>query len=246
MSYEQLAEFDPIAQLETTPFSTLSLSVGNLSEKLPSKRNAVLGSLDDLKKYVRKGESHRTNGNREGFPNITTSRSSPDGSPTVEGKGGPRASVAFGSGTSLQLEGRTDATFDGGSFNVAGLKMKDSEECSCTEDRCVTATGVLKAKYSVKTKVTLPSVSQYPDLNSAQKRRLQNAITNVLAPHEQQHVRAFNKYKGTTSSPFNLTLCKSEFDGTIQSMFEAQEASRRQAAQAESDGLDPFFFEFEL
>ena len=243
MSYEQLAEYDPVARAEAVPFSRPLLSKENFADRLPG-RNAILSRLDDVKKYIRTDSSHTKKGIQQ--------KVRIDGSASLyenagaEAKGEPHTTVAYGVGTSLQLEGRTDATFDGGSFNVASLKMKDSDECTCTEDKCVTATGVIKAKYSVKTRVSLPSVSQYPELTPAQKRRLQNDITNVLAPHEQKHVAAFNKYRGATSTPFNLSLCRSEFDGTIQSMFEAQEASRRQAAQAESDSLDPFFFEFEL
>lgn len=183
---------------------------------------------------------------RPGFGKDQSKEESILTSSSAEGKGEPGVTIAYGSSTSLLLEGKTVATFDGGSYSVAGLKMKDSDECICTDDKCVKATGVLKAKYSVKTRVTLPSVSQYPDLTLAQKKRLQSEITNVLAPHEQEHVVAFNKYGGSTSTPFSLSLCKGKFDGTIQSMFDTEEASRRQDAQAESDSLDPFFFEFEL
>ena len=73
-----------------------------------------------------------------------------------------------------------------------------------------------------------------------------DAIDNILAPHEQKHVEAFKKYNGTTLRPFDLTLCRSEFDGEIQSMFEAEQRDRRNAAQAASDALDPFHFDVEL
>ena len=35
-----------------------------------------------------------------------------------------------------------------------------------------------------------------------------NAIDIVLAPHEQQHVAAFQAYIGIVSTPFDLTLCR--------------------------------------
>ena len=98
----------------------------------------------------------------------------------------------------------------------------------------------------MRTKVTLPSVADYPDLSTSQKKRLQTTINTILAPHEQKHVAAFRKYNGTTSRPFDLTICKGELDSAIQSMFDGEEAARRQAVQNESDALDPFFFEFEL
>ena len=75
---------------------------------------------------------------------------------------------------------------------------------------------------------------------------MQDAIDNVLAPHEQQHVSAFNTYRGTTNRQFDLTLCRNEFDATIRSMVESEESARRSAAQAASDALDPFHFDVDL
>jgi predicted nucleic acid-binding OB-fold protein len=92
----------------------------------------------------------------------------------------------------------------------------------------------------------LPRVSDYPDLTSCQRERVRNAIHNILTPHEQEHVTAFNKYNGTTSRRFDLTLCRGNFEGTIRSMFEGEERARRQAAQAASDALDPFYFDVDL
>jgi hypothetical protein len=163
-----------------------------------------------------------------------------------EGRGRPEIVTAYGDGSSLRLEGKTEAIFDGGSFKTAGVKLQESEGCSCTEDKCIRARGKLNARYAVRTKVTLPSVSDYPDLSSPQKKRLQTTINTILAPHEQKHVAAFRKYNGTTSRPFDLTICKGEFESAIQSMFDEEQAARREAAQEESDALDPFLFEFEL
>jgi hypothetical protein len=98
----------------------------------------------------------------------------------------------------------------------------------------------------VQTSVTLPSVSDFPGLTPCQQRRVQDAIDNILAPHEQEHVRAFETYNGTTRPAFDLTLCRSEFDGAIQRMFDAEAQARRAAAQAASDALDPFHFDVDL
>ena len=73
------------------------------------------------------------------------------------------------------------------------------------------------------TTVTLPSVSDFPGLTPCQQRRVQHAIDTVLAPHEQQHVKAFRRYNGTTRRAFDLTVCRDQFDSAIQSMFEAEE-----------------------
>jgi hypothetical protein len=102
------------------------------------------------------------------------------------------------------------------------------------------------ATYSVTTTVTLPSADDFPGLTPCQRRRVQDAIDNVLAPHEQQHVRAFQQYNGTTRRPFNLTCCRSEFDTIIRNMFEAEAQARQAAAQAASDALDPFHFDVNL
>jgi hypothetical protein len=59
-------------------------------------------------------------------------------------------------------------------------------------------------------------------------------------------VAAFRGYNGTTRRPFDLTLCRSEFDSAIRAMFEAEEDARRQAAQDASDALDPFHFDVDL
>lgn len=166
--------------------------------------------------------------------------------PDIYGESNGAADTAYGEGEApLRLEGRTDASFSS-SFRTSGVRMKDAEGCSCSEDKCVRASGVLTASYNAQTKVTLPKVSDYPELSASQKRNFQKAIVTILAPHERQHVAAFKKYNGTTSRRFDLTLCRSEVDSTIQSMFEEEEDIRRSAAKAESDALDPFYFDFEL
>ena len=163
--------------------------------------------------------------------------------PTLEGEGEPEHVVAY----NLRLQGRTDATFDGGSFHTQNVTVRPATDCTgCSGRPCIHVTGTLVATYSVSTTVTLPRVSDFPGLTPCQQRRVQDAIDNVLAPHEQEHVRAFETYNGTTRRAFDLTLCRSEFDSAIQRMFEAEESARRQAAQAASDALDPFHFDVDL
>jgi hypothetical protein len=148
---------------------------------------------------------------------------------------------------SVRLQGRTDATFDGGRFRTENVRVRSAEKCAeCGGKERIHVTGVLVATYRVRTTVTLPSAADFPDLTECQRRRVRDAINNVLAPHEQEHVAAFAAYNGTTRTPFDLTLCRSDFDGTIQSMFEAEEQSRRDSAQAASDALDPFHFDADL
>ncbi len=164
--------------------------------------------------------------------------------PPIQGTG-PTHQVSV-HGQTLRLEGRTDATFNN-SYRTQNAQEQPSTDCdNCGDSDCVQVAGTLVASYSVSTRVTLPRASDFPDLTPCQRARVQDAITNTLAPHEQQHVAAFQQYNGTTRRQFNLTLCRSELDSTIQSMFEAEERARHAAAQAASDALDPFHFDVDL
>lgn len=166
--------------------------------------------------------------------------------PTASGRGSPHHEEVHGA-TSVRLEGLTEADYDGGSYRTTGERMRPAEACeSCGGSDCVRVTGTLIATYHVTTTVTLPSVDDHPDLTRCQRRRVRDAIDNVLAPHEQQHVRAFRQYNGTTRRRFDLTLCQGDFDARIQEMFEAEETQRRARAQAASDALDPFHFDVDL
>jgi hypothetical protein len=163
--------------------------------------------------------------------------------PNSTGIGTETHAVAFG----LSLRGRTDATFDGGVFateNVAGRRGRNCSECE--GDECAAVSGVLVSTFSVVTSVTLPSVSDFPDLSNCQKQRVGHAISNVLAPHEQQHVRAFHSYDGVVRRSFKFTICRPEFDAAIQTMHNEVAASRESAARARSDALDPFNFQVDL
>jgi hypothetical protein len=162
--------------------------------------------------------------------------------PAVSGQGREHYAVGFG----LTLRGRTDATFSS-SFRTLNTRTTPGTGCEgCTGSECVHVAGTLESTYRVATQVTLPRVSDYPNLTPCQRRRVQDAISNVLAPHEQQHVAAFNTYRGTTQTAFDMTVCRSDFDARIQAMHNSAESARQSAAQAASDALDPFEFEVDL
>lgn len=145
-------------------------------------------------------------------------------------------------GSSVRLKGETKAKFNGGSFQTENVVVTRGEGCKgCSSRQCLHATGTLVVNYRVTTQVKLPGVSSYPNLTPCQKKRVQDAITNVLAPHEQNHVRAFNQYNGTTRNNFEFTLCRDKFDQKIRDMVSREETARRSSAQAASDALDPFF-----
>lgn len=171
----------------------------------------------------------------------------PEPAPTVQGVGEQRQMTAFAGGRTLRLRGRTDGAFDGDSFHTEDVQSERGTGCrGCPPSQCLHVTGVLVANYSVTTTVTLPSVNDFLNLTPCQRRRVQDAIDNVLAPHEQAHVAAFNTYDGVTRQPFDLTLCRQDFNAAIRRLFTAEERARRAAAQAASDALDPFHFDVDL
>jgi hypothetical protein len=147
---------------------------------------------------------------------------------------------------SLTLQGRTDADYRS-SFRTQNVRTTPGTGCEgCDAGDCVHLRGTLVSTYTVSTTVTLPSVNDFPDLTPCQRRRVRDAITNVLAPHEQRHVRAFRTYNGTTRQQFDMTICRGDFDAAIQSMHDSEQSARQAAAQARSDALDPFQFDVDL
>jgi hypothetical protein len=258
LSYDQLIDQEQEATTTISMAPSKSfLSLGSRRQK-SSDKGIPLSRLMDFDRYIRTNSSKSNKGELEivagasaksdyfqPFDNYS-SKDFKIGSLNITGMGQSLQVTAYGSG-SMRLEGKTYADYDGGSYSTANVKVRSSEECECgEEDKCIRAKGTLNAKYSVSTRVTLPSVSQYPNLTAPQKKRLQQVINSVLAPHEQKHVAAFRKYNGKTSRPFDLTICRSEFDDAIHSMFLEEASLRQQTVQAESDSLDPFFFEFQL
>jgi hypothetical protein len=162
--------------------------------------------------------------------------------PDVSGTGIPREVTAY----SVTLRGRTDASFSS-SFSTANVRTTPATECDgCTGGECVKVSGILVSTFTVSTRVTLPSVSDFPDLTTCQRQRVRDGINNVLAPHEQQHVAAFRTYNGTVRTPFSLTLCRADFDARVQALHDTVDSARQSSAQAASDALDPFEFVVDL
>lgn len=147
-------------------------------------------------------------------------------------------------GQSLRLQGRTRARFSN-SFRTVDVVTERGQGCAgCRGAGCVRVTGTLESTFTVATTVTLPPVPR--NLSECQRERVRDAINNVLVPHEQEHVDAFNTYAGTVSTPFDMTVCSNAFNARIRAMHRAEERARRAAAQALSDALDPFHFDVDL
>lgn len=164
--------------------------------------------------------------------------------PNISGEGETHEMVAYAN--TLRLQGRTNASFSN-NFTTQNVTTTRATGCEgCPANQCIHVTGNLASNFNVTTTVTLPRISDFPNLTPCQQQRVQNAITNILAPHEQQHVAAFQTYVGRVSTPFDLTLCRSDFDATIRSMHNSIEQSRRSSAQSASNALDPFHFDVNL
>lgn len=147
---------------------------------------------------------------------------------------------------SLSLQGLTEAEYSS-SFRTRNLRTAAATGCdTCDDSECVRVTGTLISTFRVATTVTLPSVSDFPDLTACQRQRVRDGINNVLAPHEQQHVVAFRTYNGTVRTPIDLTICRTDLDASVQALHDSIEGPRRTAAQDLSDALDPFVFDVDL
>ncbi|WP_299885373.1 DUF4157 domain-containing protein [uncultured Lacinutrix sp.] len=146
---------------------------------------------------------------------------------------------------SVTFEGSTDATFDGGIGSTRNLTRTPSEDCvGCAENDCYHYTGQLQIDYHVATSVTLPDVPE--GLTDCQHERVRNAIDNVLAPHEQDHVTAFNQYNGTVTLAIDYTGCSAGIQEFVQQLHETNEVARKSSAQSASDALDPFHISVDM
>lgn len=160
------------------------------------------------------------------------------------GRGTPTQAKGFAQ--SLSLEGLTEAEFDGGSFSVTNAQQTEATECeNCGDSDCRQISGVLDSTFHVNTNVTLPNVDDL-NLTPCQVPIVTNAINNVLAPHEQDHVRRFSTYNGSVSTPFNVKVCSGDFSAKMQEMHDNIESARQSAAQALSDEIDPFNFDVDI
>ena len=161
----------------------------------------------------------------------------------------PRRATGRAGADSVDLEGRTDATFGPPTFRTERERLSRGTGCdACQPNDCVHLTGMVRTTYTTATVVTLPTVD--PDLPACQRVRVQRAIRTVLAPHEQQHVRAFNTYSGVTNRPFQLTACRdaigAERDTLTQQMVNDEDAERQNKAREKSAALDPFVAHVDL
>jgi hypothetical protein len=149
----------------------------------------------------------------------------------------PEAVVAYAAGP--KLEGKTTATFDSlGRFDPDPPKAKAAKGCTCSGGTCMQVTGSFVVDYDSKPVVTLPDVPE--GLTDCQRKNAQKFIREVLAPHEQEHVKAFRThFDGTTKRKFDLKVCSAEeLKQTVDADYVTELTARKTKAMDESNKLD--------
>ncbi len=144
-------------------------------------------------------------------------------------------------GTSVEVQGATDANYDHGNFSTANMRTKRATGCNdCGPAACVNATGDMISVFKANPTVTLPEIPA--GLTPCQQQRVQTFITTVLAPHEYRHVLAFNTYNGVVRTKFDYTGCQTPqaLNEYLQPFHDTIEKQRADAANKLSDALDPF------
>ncbi len=168
--------------------------------------------------------------------------------PKISTKGTPVNYMVLGNGSSvsISLQGTTKANFKR-KWSVTNISETPATDCDgCSDDECLNISGTMSLVFNANPVVTLPSRSEYDHLSPCQIQRVEQWIQNVLAPHEQDHVDAFNTYDGTVQEQFQFKKCRSERRAVLQSIFNRIEEPRRQSAQDLSDALDPFYSNIDL
>jgi hypothetical protein len=154
---------------------------------------------------------------------------------TGEGPGGEYEVYA----NNITLHGRANANYAGTTFSAQDVAVQRRA------GRC-TATGTMTSTFVVRVDVVLPPIPN--GLNECQRRNAQAFIDNVLGPHEQAHVRAFeDNYNGSVETPFTVTACNAQqINAAIRPIHNNIDRPRQAAANAASKALDPFRETFDL
>lgn len=159
----------------------------------------------------------------------------------LTGQGEPAEVQVEGGCDGLSLHGRTNATFNGGRWSVAGQRVTTSTSCGeCPPGaRCLHLTGTLVTTYSTAVTISMPGVPS--GLTACEAARVRAFLTNVLRPHEQDHERRFRTYDGTTRNPLDLTGCgQADLNSQISAIQAAEDSQRQASANALSAAIDPF------
>ena len=141
-----------------------------------------------------------------------------------------------------RLEGKTTAHFDGSTPTITPNPPKASRAKGCPDcgdENCIRAQGTTSATFASTPAIELPDLYGY-DFTDCQRKNAEKFVKNVLAPHEQLHVKEFtSKFDGAWKKAFDLKVCGTD-DATskIQALYDTELEARKAKATAASDALD--------
>ena len=181
-------------------------------------------------------------------PDSTTdSEASTDAGPItggpVQGQATPAEAEANGGCQDLDLQGLTRVQYGGG-FSAPTINY-----ANVGSD--VRATGTMTNVYTDSTDVTLPDLPS--GLSDCETDKANSAIQTILAPHENKHVAAYDKYAGQTVHPFSVTLpgmntsagadaLDTAVQPLLQALYDTEKVPRQDKTDKASKALDPFHF----
>ena len=135
----------------------------------------------------------------------------------------------------VSVSGNTSANYSS-SGTLAGRPTKATDCSGCAGADCVTVNSTVTSRFRTAPVVSLPAVPG--GLNACERRAVRAFINGTLNQHEQQHVAAFNTYRGTVSSPISFTGCRADLQAEVQNIHDNVEVPRRQASDDLSAALD--------
>jgi hypothetical protein len=135
----------------------------------------------------------------------------------------------------VSVSGSTQANYSSSAaLSTRPTRAKDCD--GCPPANCVTINSTVLSRFNTAPVVTLPQVPG--GLNPCERKAVRAFINGTLNQHEQQHVAAFNAYRGTVSTPISFTGCMADLQAEVQNIHDNVEVPRRQASDAASALLD--------
>ena len=160
----------------------------------------------------------------------------------IEIEGEPRTVTVQGSATGrtssvLEVGATTTATYSGDLVSKAMVKGDPPN---------VNVSGTATCTYTVDCKVDMPTPPS--NLEGCEKREYQKAIDTMLRKHEDEHVRRFKTYEGTTTHQFSEKVAdENDIDAILDKKFLKPNVDTRSAAADTLSGkIDPFTFKADL
>ena len=135
----------------------------------------------------------------------------------------------------VSVSGSTDANYSS-SGSLSGRPTRATDCSGCAGSDCITVNGTVVSVFTTAPTVTLPAVPG--GLNACEQRAVRNFINTTLSQHEQQHVSAFNTYRGRVRTPISFTGCSADLQTEVQNIHDSVEVPRRAASDAASAALD--------